>query len=89
VPYVFENLALSGHPTEPADQKVSDAVSAYWMNFATSGDPNGKSLAKWPAYNAGAHTTMELGDKMGPMPEAATPERIAFQLAYLQQPALK
>lgn len=89
VPYVFENLALSGHPTEPIDQKVSDAVSSYWMNFAASGDPNGKSLAKWPAYSPGAHTTMELGAKMGPMPEAATPERITFQLAYLQQAASK
>lgn len=87
VPYVFDNLALSGHPTEPIDQKVSDAVSSYWMNFAASGDPNGKSLAKWPAYNPDAHTTMELGAKMGPMPEAATRERLAFQLAYLQQAA--
>lgn len=87
VPYVFDNLALSGHPTEPADQKVSDAVSSYWMNFAASGDPNGKSLAKWPAYSPDAHTTMELGEKMGPMPEAATPGRIAFQVAYLEHPA--
>jgi para-nitrobenzyl esterase len=87
VPYVFENLALSGHPTEPVDQKISDAVSSYWMNFAASGDPNGKSLTKWSAYSPGAHTTMELGAKTGPMPEAATPERLAFQLAYLQQAA--
>lgn len=89
VPYVFDNLALSGHPTEAIDQKVSDAVSSYWMNFAASGDPNGKSLAKWPAYSPGAHVTMELGAKMGPMPEAATPERLAFQLAYLQAAASK
>jgi para-nitrobenzyl esterase len=86
VPYVFGNLELTRHPFEPVDQKVSDAVSSYWMNFAASGDPNGKSLANWPAYTPDAHKTMELGVKMGPMPVAATPERLAFQFAYLKRP---
>jgi para-nitrobenzyl esterase len=86
VPYVFENLALVDHPWEPVDHQVSDAVSSYWINFATSGDPNGKGLVAWPAYNPDAHATMELGAKMGPMPETATPERLAFQEEYLQQP---
>ena len=85
VPYVFGNLELTRHPFEPIDQKVSDAVSSYWMNFAASADPNGKSLATWPAYTPDAHQTMELGAKMGPMPDAATPERLAFQLAYLKR----
>jgi para-nitrobenzyl esterase len=85
VPYVFGNLELTRHPFEPIDQRVSDAVSSYWMNFAASGDPNGKSLATWPAYTPDAHQTMELGAKMGPMPDAATPERLAFQLAYLKR----
>jgi para-nitrobenzyl esterase len=87
VPYVFNNLELTRHPFEPVDQKVSDAVSSYWMNFAASGDPNGKSLANWPAYAPDAHKTMELGVKMGAMPEAATPERLAFQIAYLKKSA--
>jgi len=86
VPYIFENLELTGHPLEPIDQQVSDAVSSYWRNFAASGDPNGKSLANWPAYTVDAHKTMELGAKMGPMPEAATPERLVFQTAYLKKP---
>jgi para-nitrobenzyl esterase len=87
VPYVFNNLELTRHPFEPVDQKVSEAVSSYWMNFAASGDPNGKSLANWPAYAPDAHKTMELGVKMGAMPEAATPERLAFQIAYLKKSA--
>ncbi|MGH9680340.1 MAG: carboxylesterase/lipase family protein, partial [Candidatus Acidiferrales bacterium] len=76
VPYVFENLELTRHPYEPIDQRVSDAVSSYWMNFAASGDPNGESLPNWPAYAPGVHMTMELGSKMGPMPETSTPERL-------------
>ena len=85
VPYVFENLGLSGHPIEAIDRKVSDAMSSYWMNFAAKADPNGKSLTNWPAYTPDAQRTMELGEKMGPMPEAATPERLAFQIDYLKQ----
>jgi para-nitrobenzyl esterase len=87
VPYVFGNLELTRHPFEPIDQQVSDAISSYWMNFAASGDPNGKSLANWPAYTVGTHMTMELGVKMGPMPETATAERLAFQIAYLKTPS--
>jgi para-nitrobenzyl esterase len=86
VPYVFENLELTRHPFEPIDQQVSDAVSSYWMNFAASGDPNGKLLSNWPVYAPDAHKTMELGVKMGPMSEAATPERMAFQIEYLKTP---
>jgi para-nitrobenzyl esterase len=85
VPYVFNNLELTRHPFEPIDQKISDAVSTYWMNFAASDDPNGKSLAKWPASMPDANKTMELGEKMGPMPEAATPARLAFQMAFLKK----
>jgi para-nitrobenzyl esterase len=86
VPYVFETLDVTGHPIQPIDRQVSDAVSAYWINFAASGNPNGKSLVHWPAYSPDAHTTMELGARMGPMPEAATQERLAFQIKYLEQP---
>ena len=26
-------------------------LSSYWVNFAANGDPNGKGLAKWPAFD--------------------------------------
>ena len=25
-------------------------MSSYWVNFARTGNPNGKGLAAWPAY---------------------------------------
>jgi para-nitrobenzyl esterase len=86
VTYVFNNLDISGHPVELIDHQVADAVSSYWMDFAANGDPNGKGLSDWPPYSPGVHNTMELGAKMGSMPEASSPERIAFQVAYLTQP---
>lgn len=81
VPYVFGNLALADHPYTAVDQQVSRRVSSYWINFATTGDPNGAGLPRWPAYAPGAHLTMQLGARMGPMPVASTPSRLAFQVA--------
>jgi para-nitrobenzyl esterase len=86
VPYVFENIHKMDRPWEPVDDQVSDAVSSYWVNFAATGNPNGKGLAEWPAYSDGSHTTMELGAKMGPMPVADS-AKLDFFLAFLKQPA--
>jgi carboxylesterase type B len=58
-------------------------VSSYWTNFAKTGDPNGKGLPTWPAYRAGGHETMELGERMGPMPVAAR-AKLAFYLANIK-----
>lgn len=88
VPYVFGNLALAGHPYTAVDREVSQRVSSYWINFATSGDPNGAGLPAWPAFKPGAHLTMRLGARMGTMPVASTPARLAFQLAAAPDPSL-
>jgi len=84
VPYVFETIAKIDRPWEPVDKKVSDAVSSYWVNFATKGDPNGAGLPSWPAYSATAHQTMELGAQMGPM-NVAEPSKMEFFLRVLKK----
>lgn len=58
--YVF------GHPgrgffTSEADdsaEQLATVMSSYWVNFATTGDPNGAGLAKWPAHHPGSERFM-------------------------------
>ena len=67
IAYVFGNL-LPPRPWEDADRKLSDEMSTYWVNFATTGDPNGKGLTKWPVYQESSDIAMEFGDQTAPLP---------------------
>jgi para-nitrobenzyl esterase len=45
------------------DKAVADLMSSYWVNFAKTGDPNGKSLPKWAPFsdrNAPPHYIGEI-----------------------------
>jgi para-nitrobenzyl esterase len=77
--YIFGNL-LAPRAWTDLDHQVSEMVSSYWVNFATNGDPNGKGLAKWPAFNdRNSDRPMVLGDQaaIGPAPNGA-------QLAFFE-----
>src|SRR5580704_17699959 len=77
--YIFGNL-LAPRAWTDLDHQVSEMLSSYWVNFATSGDPNGKGLAKWAAFDdKKSDRPMVLGDQaeMGPAPNRA-------QLAFFE-----
>jgi len=77
VPYVFQTIDRVDRPWEPIDRQIAETVSAYWTNFAKTGDPNGDGLAPWPSYAPASHTTMQLGPHMGTM-STADPDKLAF-----------
>jgi len=83
--YAFHNIALSSRPFQDADRKVSDIMSSYWVNFATTGDPNGKELPKWPVYNEQSDILLALGDRIEtqPVPRKAA---LDFLEAYFSKP---
>ena len=60
--YVFGNLIRPTWNYTPIDRQLADAMSSYWVNFATTGDPNGGALAKWQPYDAAEEPYLEFGD---------------------------
>jgi len=82
IPYVFNNLRsprvypdnsdVEFESKNPENIALADQVSQYWVNFARTGDPNGKGLPSWPAFKdkASSHA-MELGPS-APEPDHAT-----------------
>ncbi len=50
------------------DSKVAEAMSDYWVAFATSGDPNGPPTAGkwplWPRYESATDALLEIGPEI-------------------------
>ena len=47
MPYVFNNQHLIDRPWESVDADLAEIMSSYWVNFITSGNPNGEGLPEW------------------------------------------
>jgi para-nitrobenzyl esterase len=73
VPYLFRHLDVRPWPWEDHDRRLSEVISAYWLNFCRDGDPNGPGLPPWPAFDPAAPAVMHLGDEIGvgPVPRRA------------------
>jgi para-nitrobenzyl esterase len=64
IAYVFG----TGRNWQDADRKLSDTMSSYWVNFATTGNPNGKALPVWPEYDENTDLALGIGDQIEPIP---------------------
>jgi para-nitrobenzyl esterase len=76
--YMFHNPPTNDTWKQP-DYKLSDMMSSYWANFAAKGDPNGKGLPVWPAYDQKKNDgkAMVFGDTAEFGPQIDVP-RLAF-----------
>jgi len=59
--YVFRNLDTRPWNFSDADRKISQIMSAYWVNFAKKSNPNGAGLPKWPVATATNEALLEFG----------------------------
>ena len=60
IPFVFNNIKIAGPLISkmPEAYTLAEKVSASWVAFARTGDPNIAKLPKWPAYSAQSRDTM-------------------------------
>jgi carboxylesterase type B len=82
VPYVLNTLYMSDRPFTDEDKKIADMMSSYWVNFITTGNPNGKGLKPWPPAGEKPEV-MEVGDQTGPVLAAGDDAKFAFFEKFL------
>jgi len=63
--YAYDNLHTLDRPWNAVDQRIASQMAAYWINFATSGNPNGSDLPKWDPYDLQNEQVMLLDSIMG------------------------
>jgi para-nitrobenzyl esterase len=84
-PYFFNNLGKISRPWDATDRKLADTMSSYLVNFVATGDPNGKGLPAWPAFDSKTSQMMEIGDRIAPR-AFADKAIIDFFERYLSRP---
>ncbi len=63
LPYAYNNLKFLNRPWEAGDHKLAETMSSYWVNFAATGNPNGKGLSEWKPYNSKTNEIMILDEE--------------------------
>ncbi len=69
IPFVFDSFAqlpaLVQALTTDSDATLAATMNRYWINFATSGDPNGEGLPHWPRYSEDGDELLLLAPSIG------------------------
>ena len=79
IPYFFHNADLIPLCHQPGWEQMDQAMSAAFVNFARTGDPNNAGLPQWPACEKEKMVTMVLDD------ESYVRENMQDQLIPLMQ----
>ena len=66
IPFVFNNIDIAGPLISqmPEAYALAEKVSAAWVAFARSGDPNVPQLPAWPAYSAATRDTLLFDNRI-------------------------
>ncbi len=60
--HAFNNVHMREWMNE-VDRQLADLMSSYWVNFAATGDPNGKGLPLWTPYDRVNEPYLDIGDR--------------------------
>jgi para-nitrobenzyl esterase len=67
IPFFFDTAAVKyGAQATARDTGMGRAISAYLVNFARRGDPNGRGLPAWPRYTRAGDQVMDFADSGKP-----------------------
>jgi para-nitrobenzyl esterase len=71
IAYVFQQLDKANPEVTQTDVQMSEVIATYWTNFAKTGNPNGKGVPEWPAFNTDSQSVMyfQQQPKVGPVPD--------------------
>ncbi len=81
LPFVFNNVwhAPEMVGTGPEIQPLADKVSATWVAFARTGNPNNPNIPHWPPYNAADRSTMVIDNQWKVVKDLNREERLAME----------
>lgn len=82
VPFALHTLHTWGRPWRPIDQEVEKMMSAYWVNFAKTGNPNGDDVPVWKPYNKATGNILTIGKNTSNQPAYM---KAAFDFLELHQ----
>jgi para-nitrobenzyl esterase len=80
--YAYNNLHTLNRPWEPIDQKIADVMSSYWVNFARTGNPNGKGLPQWEVYQPATEQVMIIDQTSVSKPLPTKPQMAFWEMHY-------
>lgn len=88
VPFVFDNVTLVPDKVGPPTPQVVDLarrMSASWLAFARTGNPNANGLPSWPVYDLTRRSTMVFDTPTRLVDDPRGDERRLFaQVPYVQ-----
>jgi len=62
VPFALDNLHTWDRPWRASDYTIEKNMSAYWIQFIRTGNPNVSGQPRWEPYKTGM--TLEIGDSI-------------------------
>jgi len=83
IPFVFQNVDISKTVVGDGQDRhaLSKSMSAAWVTFATTGNPNNKLLPKWDAFTAEKRATMIFNTECRAVNDPYREERLAIAAA--------